>query len=408
MISEQATAEEAPEDDSFSDRRSRFCSLRDSVNVISVSQVGLFVLVGAWVLHETKSVLLPVVLAALVSLVLYPVYRLFRQVRIPRMLASLLTVAGLMGLLGFGAYQLSEPGEQWMDSINRDVVARRLQEVFRPVKQVQSEIKRMASKMEAVTQAADQKVPEDGQEDAESNDASGDDMQVAIEVTGSTAPAADPEDDTGPVRVQIQEDPLDTVLAGTQDFGVAAVAFLFIVLFGLAYGNRIVRRLSEEEHTAAILERMGEDVARYLFTITAINFCLGLAIGLAMWALGMPNPALWGVLGMVLNFIPYLGALIGTGIVFLAAAATFETPGHVLIVPVAYFALTAIEGNLITPMVLGERFRLNPLIVFLWIFAWAGFWGVAGMLIAMPALVTFKIVCENTATMERFRRVLTA
>lgn len=401
MIPEEAVAGEAVEEESFADRRSRFCSLRDSVNVISVSQVGLFVLALAWVLHQSKAVLLPVVLAALVSLVLYPVYQAFRRLRLPRMMASLVTVAGLVGLLGFGTYQVVEPGSQWMESIDREVVSRRMQEVFRPMQEVQNEIKEMANQMESVTRAR-------SPENAESNDASEGEVQVAIEEERGSVAEASAGEDTGPVEVRIREDPLDAVVRSTQEFGVGTVAFIFIVLFNLAYGNRILRRLSEGDHTAAIFERMGVDVARYLFTITAINFCLGVAIGLAMWALGMPNPALWGVLGMVLNFIPYLGALTGTGFVFLAAAASFDSATHVLMVPLAYFSLTAMEGNLITPLVLGERFRLNPLIVFLWIFAWAGFWGVAGMLIAMPALVTFKIVCENTATMERFRRVLTA
>src|SRR5690606_9759235 len=137
-----------------------------------------------------------------------------------------------------------------------------------------------------------------------------------------------------------------------------------------------------------------------------INACLGLAVGTAMWALGMPNAVLWGVLAMVLNYVPYVGALAGTLFVFVAAASTFDEAWMVLVLPATYFALTAMEGNLVTPLVLGGRFRLNPLVVFVWIFAWGAFWGIAGMLIAMPALVTFKIVCENTATMEKFRRVL--
>lgn len=211
-----------------------------------------------------------------------------------------------------------------------------------------------------------------------------------------------------PVMVEMSSDPIADVVEQAKDFGVKTAAFLLMVLFTLAYGNRILNCLNEDAATETILGKMGEDVSRYLFTITAINGVLGLCIGLAMWALGMPNPALWGILGMVLNFIPYVGALIGTAVVFLIAAATFDSPGPVLMVPVVYFGLTAMEGNLVTPLLLGRRFLLNPLVVFVWIFAWAAFWGIAGMLIAMPSLVIFKIVCENTATMERFRRLLSA
>jgi len=211
-----------------------------------------------------------------------------------------------------------------------------------------------------------------------------------------------------PVMVEIHEDPVSALVTETRDFGLGLVAFLLLVLFILAYGNRITRKLGENDVAASILERMGKDVSRYMFTITIINAVLGIFIGLAMWWLGMPRPALWGVMAMLLNFIPYLGAFAGTFVIFIAATLNFEKPGMILAVPVVYFALTAIEGNLVTPTLLGGRFRLNPLVVFVWIFAWAGFWGIAGMLIAMPALVIFKIICDNTERMGKVSRVLGA
>ena len=386
------------------DRENVFASLRDSVNLIGFSEVGLFIIAVGWVIYHSRAVLLPVVLALLVSMVLYPVYRTVRRLRLPPMLASTTTVMGLVALIGFSSYQLIEPGAQWMESMDREVVSNRLQQLSRPMHEVQSELKRVAHQMERVAQTENA--------DASVKVANGSSLAKKALQT-ATDEGDEVEEDVAnenesPVVVEIRQDPVDAVLTTMQDLGVGAAAFLFIVLFGLAYGNRIVRCMSKVEHTAAILERMGEEVSRYLFTITLINFCLGLAIGITMWWLNMPNPALWGVLGMVLNFIPYVGALIGTGMVFLAAAVSFDSPAEVLVVPIAYFVLTAIEGNVVTPMVLGERFRLNPLIVFLWIFTWGGFWGVAGMLIAMPALVTFKIVCEKTATMAGFRRVLKA
>ncbi|BCX46664.1 PurR-regulated permease PerM [Haloferula helveola] len=426
MPNESSEPQSDADEESFGDRRTRWCRLKESVSLISVSQVGLFLLVAGYVLHHSRVVLLPVVLAILASLVLYPVYLAFRKLRLPRIVASSATVAGLVGLVGFGSYQLIEPGAQWMESIDGEVVATRVQEVFRPVKEVQDGLKEVADKVERVTKAKtppkDDDAKSNAPEDEDSQNATNEepDEKLAVvsvdkesdkpesEVEEEQSAPAEEEPEPEPVTVEIREDPLEAVVSTLQDIGLGLVAFLFLVLFILAYGNRIIRCLGESEGTGIILDRMGNDVSRYLFTITLINFCLGTGIGIAMWLLGMPNPALWGVLGMLLNFIPYVGALIGTGVVFLAAAASFDTPGAVLIVPCVYFALTAIEGNVVTPLVLGERFRLNPLVVFLWIFAWAGFWGIAGMLIAMPALVSFKIVCENTATLERFRKVLEA
>lgn len=399
--------EDADTDGSFAERRARWCSLRDSVNLIGVSQVGLFVLALGYVLHVAKPVLLPLVLAVLASLVLQPVYRGFRRIRFPRFLASAATVAGLIAIIGFGAWQIALPGAKWMRNVDEELVSLRMQEVFRPMKKVGAGIKQVADKVEQVTRVEEtDRANGNGAMGEKANDAiSPPPLLAEISPRAGTKSPAEPES-VKPVVVEIREDSLATVLSETRAFGVLIVAFLFLVLFILAYGNRIVRCLGKDEGTAAVLSRMGSDVSRYLFTITVINACLGLAVGTAMWALGMPNAVLWGVLAMVLNYVPYVGALAGTLFVFVAAASTFDEAWMVLVLPATYFALTAMEGNLVTPLVLGGRFRLNPLVVFVWIFAWGAFWGIAGMLIAMPALVTFKIVCENTATMEKFRRVL--
>lgn len=387
------------DEDAPARRKPRWRGNDKRLDIVGIAQVGLFVLALGFVLHQCKPVLLPVVLAVLVSLVLHPVYVAFRRLRLPRFLASAATVSGMVALVGFGAYQLVEPGTRWFGSLDGESVSARLHEVFRPVKEMREELKQVAHRVERVTGGA--AAAEPGGADR----ANGENATVQ-NASSAPAEAARPPEEAEPVEVKIREDPLDALVVATQELGVGIVAFLFLVLFILAYGNRIVRCLSEEDGTARVLERMGADVSKYLFTITLINLCLGICIALAMWALGMPNPALWGVLGMVLNYIPYVGAIIGVGIVFLVAVATMDGALSVLAVPLAYFLLTALEGNVVTPLVLGGRFRLNPLVVFLWIFAWAGFWGVAGILIAMPALVTFKIICETTSTMDRFRRVL--
>ena len=391
------------------------------MSLVGFSQVGLFVIVIGYTLHEMKAVLLPIVLAVLVSLIVYPVYTAFRAIRIPRILSAAITVCGLTGVLTFGAYKALLPGAEWARTVDQEELLGKVREVFRPVKEVQNELTEMAKKVQDATKETATPVTEankvaDGKIDKNPGGGEAEARPESEFKPVGQAPfidpepeeVAEPEPEGAPVMVEIHEDPVSILLDEISEFGLGLVAFLLLVLFILAYGNRITRQISENERAASIMERMGSDVSRYMFTITIINAGLGICIGLAMWALGMPRPALWGVIAMVMNFVPYLGAFAGVVIVFLAAAVNFESPGMVLAVPLVYFILTAIEGNLVTPTVLGGRFRINPLIVFLWIFAWAGFWGVAGMLIAMPALVIFKIVCENTEKMAGFRRVLGA
>ncbi len=400
------------------------------MSLVGFSQVGLFVIVLGYVLHEMKSVLLPLVLAVLVSLIVYPVYQAFRKLRLPKLLSATATVSGLVAILAFGSYQAIIPGIEWARTVEETQLLDRLQEVFRPVKQVKAEISQMADRME---QAANKPVPPEVKveepprkpgegtmekfdqvvEDLTANDpkvskSDGGPAGRRMEAEAAEKKASQKPKSAGPVMVEIHEDPVAVLIQETRDFGLGLASFLLLVLFILAYGHRIVRQFNRDPNVASILERMGSDVSRYLFTITVINAGLGLCIGTAMWGLGMPRPVLWGVIAMILNFIPYVGALAGTFVVFMAAVVNYEQPGMVIAVPAAYFALTAIEGNLVTPTVLGGKFSINPLVVFVWIFAWAGFWGIAGMLIAMPALVIFKIICENTAKMEKFRRLLGA
>lgn len=398
-------------------RRMRLPEPVEKMGVVGFAQVGLFVLVLCYMLHEMKAVLLPLVLAILVSLIVHPVYVAFRQLRIPRMLSALLTVTGLTAALAFGAYQAFIPASEWVRNANQEMMLEKLQTVFRPVKQVQKELEAMADRVEQAT--ASGPTPQPGLESTGNDGKPADGGTIEVKMPEDLkenvrAPFTDPpelkvvDEKSGPVVVEIREDPVSQLIAETRDFGLGLLAFLLMVLFILAYGNRITKQLNRDEGMEKILERMGSDVSRYLFTITMINAGLGLSIGIGMWALGMPRPVLWGVMAMLMNYIPYVGAMTGTIVVFFAAAMNFPEPGRVIAVPVTYFIMTAIEGNLVTPTVLGGHFRINPLVVFVWIFAWAGFWGVAGMLISMPALVIFKIVCENVDGMDKVRRVLSA
>lgn len=394
------------------------------ISLVGFSQVGLFIIVLFYVLHEMKAVLMPLVLAILVSLIVHPVYVVFRRIKVPRLLSAAITVCGLMAILTFGAYQAFLPGAEWVRTVNQEELIGKVQNVFKPMKKVRAEIKEMAKRVETATSDNSElitdankvspdetpagAVPEENKTLAEAVMKEPVKEAPFIEDSEKVEKTPEKKPESAPVMVEIHEDPISMLVAETRDFGLGLVAFLLLVLFMLAYGNRITRHFNTNETLASILERMGKDVSKYLFTITIINAGLGICIGMAMWGLGMPRPALWGVMAMLLNFIPYVGALMGTFVVFMAAAVNFDQPGMVLTVPLVYFGLTAIEGNLITPTVLGSHFKINPLVVFVWIFAWAGFWGIAGMLIAMPALVIFKIVCENSVKMEKFRGVLRA
>jgi predicted PurR-regulated permease PerM len=122
----------------------------------------------------------------------------------------------------------------------------------------------------------------------------------------------------------------------------------------------------------------------------------------------MPNPALWGALAAVLNFIPYVGSLIGVGLVAAIALGTFPTLAHAALAPAIYLLFTALEGQLITPTVLGRRLAMNPVAVFLAIAFWGWLWGIIGMLVAVPLMVTIKILCSHIPALATFADFLSA
>jgi predicted PurR-regulated permease PerM len=137
----------------------------------------------------------------------------------------------------------------------------------------------------------------------------------------------------------------------------------------------------------------------YLSTVTLINVIEAVVVTLVMWALGMPNPELWGVLVFFVEFVPYLGALVMVGVLTLAALSTFEGIGHIIAVPASYLAINLLQAYVLTPLLLGRRLTLNPVAILIGLILWWEIWGVAGAFIAVPLLATFKILCDHIETL---------
>jgi predicted PurR-regulated permease PerM len=126
-----------------------------------------------------------------------------------------------------------------------------------------------------------------------------------------------------------------------------------------------------------------------------VNVGFGIAVGSGLWLVGMPNPILWGILAGVLNYVPYLGGLVGYIIVGFVALTVFDTTGRALMAPGVYFLLNIIEGNIITPAILGRELTLNPVMIFAWLIFWGWIWGIPGALLAIPLLTMTKIIADN-------------
>lgn len=330
----------------------------------SPALTGLFILALLTALHVSQEVLMPVALSILFALILRPIVRLLHRWRIPEPLGAGVAVLGVVGLLTLTAFHLYGPALEWAERAPEMV--RAVAQRFRTVGSPMAEVGRAAEEVEQLAQTGDEHVP----------------------------------------VVAIQGEDLKTKLAWAALVGLGwALVITVLVYFLLATHARLLHKalallVEESQRTsrASVVMETERNLSRYLFTIAAKNTVLGLSVAASMWAWGMPNPLLWGAMAGMLNFIPYLGDL--TGISITAMVAFVSIPDLRWIgVPVSYLILTNIEGLLITPAIIGRRFALDPVVVFVWIIFWGWLWGIGGALLAMPMLVTLRILSERSSAL---------
>ena len=194
----------------------------------------------------------------------------------------------------------------------------------------------------------------------------------------------------------------EVLLNQTWSFFLGAVVMTILLYFLLASGDLFLRkvvtvlpRLEDKKRAVQMAHQIEENISIYLVSVTTINLGLGVLVGVAMWLLGMPTPWLWGAMAGLFNFVPYLGAIASATVIALVASASFDGIGQAILPPAVFFTMTSIEGNFVTPAILGRRLTLNPVVIFVSLIFWGWIWGVAGALLAVPILAVFKLFCDN-------------
>lgn len=188
----------------------------------------------------------------------------------------------------------------------------------------------------------------------------------------------------------------------------AAIQLFFAVLvifFFLAGWTRLRRRTIRRRgsfdgamQTARVIQNVVDATADYLATITMINAVLGLIVALLLWALGMPSPFMWGGIVSICNFVPYLGPIVAAVLLGLGGLMTFDAVGFALLPALIFVGVHLVEANLITPLVLGKRLTINPLLILVSLSFWGWVWGTPGALLAVPLLLILQTVLASTGT----------
>lgn len=179
---------------------------------------------------------------------------------------------------------------------------------------------------------------------------------------------------------------------------------LFFFLLGRARLRHVLVILFENHdsrlRTLKIINDIERNLTNYLSVVAVINFVVGLGACLIAYFIGLPNLVAWGVLAFILNFIPYIGALIMEAVLLAVGLVTFPTLIQALIAPVLYFGFTTLEGHFITPSIMGRRLALNPLTVFLALIFWTWLWGPIGAFLAVPLLIVALVAINHLFPQE--------
>lgn len=335
-------------------------------DVRHVSLVILTLLAVLYTLHLAAAFLIPIVVAILLNLLLSPIVRLLREnVRIPVPLGAGIVIIMLLGVVGFGAYRLAPAASEWIARAPESIAT--LKRRIRPLQRPMEQVNRAAEQVEQATDM-DKKTPQ-------------------VEIKGPSL--------------------ISQVFGGTTALLSTAMVVIFLTYFLLASGDLFLQKLVgvlpqlKDKKTAVRIVRDTEaNISMYLVVTTLINVGVGVATGAALALLGMPNPVLWGVVATVLNFVPYIGGLVNTVILTLAAFLAFEDVGSALMVPFVFTIINILEGNLITPWILGRRMRLNTVAVFIGLIFWWYLWGIPGAILAVPMMATIKITCDHIAALN--------
>jgi len=335
--------------------------------VRSLAATLLVVIAGFYTLYFARAFFLPVTFGLLLNLLLSPSVRTLKRARIPEPIGAAIVVLSMVAAVAIGGYFLAEPAQVWIAKAPESVAL------------ASAKIRKLRRPVEQVTKSADQ-------------------IARAATVTSGTSRTQEVTL-AGPTV-------MDRILSTSEKFLAEALETLVLLYFLLASGDLFLQKLTkmlpefrDKKKAVAIARETETSVSTYLSTVSLINVIEGIVVSLVMWALGMPNPAFWGVLALFLEFVPYLGALVMVGVLTLAAISTFDTIGRVVAIPASYLVINLLQAYVLSPMLLGRRLTLNPVAILMGLILWWEIWGVAGAFIAVPLLATFKILCDHVETL---------
>ena len=344
----------------------------------SVSLTVLAVLAVFYTLYFAATLFVPIAAAVLLSMLLAPPVQFLERLYVPRLVASAIVVLATVAGIAVGLVALAGPAQIWVEKGPESLqkMERRLFPFKKPLASLQ---------------------------------------KATEELQGTSSDPRAKSHPAGPQEVRVMQPALaDLVLSGTPQALASLLSMTILVYFLLASGDVFLRKLvtvipsfHDKKRAVEITRQIETDISLYLLNFTLVNVGVGIAMAIVTALLGIPNPLLWGTLVAVLNFVPYVGALISMAILTVVGVQTFDSMLYALAAPGILLIFVAIAGEVITPHVLGRGLKLNPVAIFIAILLWGWLWGIVGVLLAVPLLASFKIICERVEPLHPVAEFLT-
>jgi predicted PurR-regulated permease PerM len=321
--------------------------------------LGIFTLLFFYALYLLGEVVVPIIVAFMLSMALHPAMDFLARFHIPRFVAGLVIVLMGAAFLFGTAYLLSGPTSTWLAKAPESLT--QLQIRLADLIKVTDRIQKAGKEVEKIN--TDSKAQE-----------------VSVKGPGLS----------------------NFLFSGTRAVITGLLTTAVLLFFLLISGDQFLRRLieilptmSNKRQAVTISNEIQRTVSGYLATIVLMNMAVGFLTGIAAYFCGLSDPIMWGTVAFLLNFAPYIGPLVGVGIFVLAGLLTFDSLWHAFLPASLYLAIHIAEGEGITPILLARRFTLNPVLVIISLIFWYWMWGVAGAILAVPMLATLKLVCDR-------------
>ena len=359
--------------------------IQTPVDIRSIAVTILAVFAAILMLRWAESFLIPTVLAILISYVLSPAVTSMAKRGIPRALGALLVIVALCGGIGYGVYSLSDEAVGIIDDL--PLAARKVRD-------------RLAAR----------RAPQDAGIIEKMQDAA-----AQIDKTAADAQADSPTPaPRGVQRVQIVPPPFrasEYLWLGGQNLlnflGQFAIV-LFLVYFLLVtddlYKRKMVKiagpTLTKKKISVQIMDEINQQISAFLRVQVITSALVGVATGVALWAFGVENYVIWGLLAGIFNSIPYLGPIVVSAGLAVVTFLQFDDLLITSYVAGTAMAITSLEGWLLTPLLMSRAAQMNPVAIFVGLLFWSWVWGVWGTILAVPMLMTVKAICDRVEDLQ--------